>query len=63
MMGGLFFLFSPSVRQAGKKHCLDDEYSMEHEYEAQNVPGILRSLGCDRLHLSFIYNGADGIQS
>jgi hypothetical protein len=35
---------------------------LEHEYEAQNVPGILRCFGCDRLHLSFIYHGADGIQ-
>src|ERR1700749_3650715 len=35
---------------------------MEHEYEAQNVSRILRCFGCDRLQLSFIYNGTGRIQ-
>jgi hypothetical protein len=34
---------------------------MEHEYEAQKVPGILRGFGCDRPDASFICIHASGI--
>jgi hypothetical protein len=63
MMGWLFFCCTQRERAGQESAQRIDEYSMGHEYEAQNVPGIRRGFGCDRRHISFIYISADGIQS
>ena len=36
---------------------------MEHDYEAQKVPGMLRCFGCERLHVFLDSLRGSGIQS